>query len=93
MPHPREWLRNDMEHAHPLVQKRHMIIPHIPYTDLFPLPWREEAAEIILLIRIHERPALSQSVLSGDKLVEEPCCVREVGPNFRPGSTEEIEED
>jgi hypothetical protein len=79
-----------MQHAHPTVQKREMIVSHIT-KETIPHHTRVEkaAAERGGI----EDPCVAEARLGADKRVEEPGCVGVVGTHARVLRAEEIEED
>jgi hypothetical protein len=75
VPHTREWLRNDVEHAHAAVQERDVVIAHVAEAVVRRAALAEEApAEH----RGVEDPRCAQARLGVDERVEEPGGIGEV---------------
>jgi len=90
MPHVREWLRNDVQHADAAVQKREVVVAHVSHADVGRRARAEEArAEHIGV----EGTRVAEARLGADEGVEEPGGVGEVGADERVWCAEEVKED
>ena len=90
VPHAREWLRDDVEHAHAAVQERNVVVAHVAEAVVRRAALAEEApAEY----RGVEDPRCAQARLGIDESVEEPGGVREVRAHAWVGRAEEVEQN
>ena len=86
----REWLRDDMQHAHATMQKWEMIISHITQANIPTRTRGEKAAAQRVGV---EDPCGTEACLGADQHVEEPGCVGKVGTHARVWGADEVEEN
>lgn len=90
VPHARERLRDDMQHAHATMQKWEMIISHITQVQI---PRRARVEKAAAERGGIDDACRTEARLGADEGVEEPGCVGEVGTHERARGAEEVEED
>lgn len=90
VPHARERLRDDMQHAHSPMQKREMIVAHITIEII---PRRARVEKAATERGGIEDPCIAEARLGADQRVEKPRRVGEVGAHERVWRAEEVHED
>jgi hypothetical protein len=90
VPHRREWLRDDVQHAHATTQKRDMVVTHVAQASVRRGARAEEAAAELGSV---EDARVAQARLGADERVEEPGGIGEERAHERVRGAEEIEQD
>jgi hypothetical protein len=90
VPHVRERLRDDMQHAHATMQKWEMIISHICQANI---PCRTRVEKATAEHSGIENAYITEARLGADEDVEEPGRVGKVRTHERVWRSEEVEED
>jgi hypothetical protein len=91
VPHARERIGDDVQHADATMQKREVVVAHVSQADVGRVAGAEEARGAK-----HggvEDARVAEARLGSDERIEEPCGVGEVGAHARMCRTEEVDED